>query len=146
MTRPTPQSLSDYPHHLSIPTRWNDNDIYGHVNNAVYYAFFDTAVNRFLIDNGLLDLEKSKTIGLVVETGCAYFAPIRFPDNVTAGLRVAKLGKSSVRYEIGLFRNDDTAAAAQGHFIHVYVDKETRRPVAIDGKMRDVLKTLCPPP
>ncbi len=146
MTRPTPQSLSDYPHHLSIPTRWNDNDIYGHVNNAVYYAFFDTAVNRFLIDNGLLDLEKSKTIGLVVETGCAYFAPISFPDNITAGLRIAKLGKSSVRYEIGLFRNDDTAAAAQGHFIHVYVDKETRRPVAIDGKMRDVLKTLSPPP
>ena len=128
MTRPTPHNLSDYPHHLSISTRWNDNDIYGHVNNAVYYAFFDTVVNRFLIDNGLLELGKSKTIGLVVETGCAYFAPISFPDNITAGLRIAKLGKSSVRYEIGLFRNDDTSAAAQGHFVHVYVDKKNRRP------------------
>ncbi len=146
MTRPTPHNLSDYPHHLSISTRWNDNDIYGHVNNAVYYAFFDTVVNRFLIDNGLLELGKSKAIGLVVETRCAYFAPISFPDNVTAGLRVAKLGKSSVGYEIGLFRNDDTAAAAQGHFVHVYVDEKTRRPVAIDPKMRDVLKTLCSPP
>ncbi len=146
MTRPTPHNLNDYSHYLSIPTRWNDNDIYGHVNNAVYYAFFDTVVNRFLINNGLLELGKSETIGLVVETGCSYFSPLSFPDIITAGLRVAKLGNSSVRYEIGLFRNDDTTAAAQGHFVHVYVDEKTRRPVAIDPKMRDVLKTLCSPP
>ena len=140
--RPEPQSLESYPHKLTIPTRWNDNDIYGHVNNAVYYFFFDTVVNEYLIENGLLELGKSDTVGLVVDTGCAYFAPVSFPDNIVAGLRVAKLGSSSVRYEIGLFRNDETMAAAQGHFVHVYVDEKTRRPKPLSDAMIAQLSKL----
>lgn len=139
MSRPTPDTREHYPHHLIIPTRWADNDVYGHVNNVVYYYFFDTVVNRYLMDNGLLDIGKSETIGLVVETGCHYFSAMSFPDTVTAGLRVAKLGKSSVRYEVGLFRNDETIASAQGHFVHVYVDDATRRPTPISDAMRQTL-------
>ena len=145
MSRPTPHSLSDYPHTLTIPTRWADNDVYGHVNNSVYYFYFDTVVNKWLVENGLLEVGKSEVVGLVVETSCAYFAPISFPDDVVAGLRVAKLGNSSVRYEIGLFRNDETQASAQGHFVHVYVDEKTRRPVKIDDRMRKKLQSLCSP-
>jgi len=139
MSKPTPNKLSDYKHSLVIPTRWHDNDIYGHINNAIYYFYFDTVVNRFLVDEGVLTVGQSDVIGLVVDTGCAYFAPMSFPDDVTAALRVAKLGKSSVRYEIGLFRNAETTASAQGHFVHVYVDETTRRPVQIGDAMRDVL-------
>ncbi len=139
MTRPTPPRREDYPHTLTIPTRWNDNDIYGHVNNAVYYYFIDTVVNCYLIDNGLLDLKKSETIGLAVDTGCKFFDSIEYPDIVHAGLRVSKLGNSSVTYDIGMFKNDDTVAAAQGHFVHVYVDEKTRRPVRISDKMRKKL-------
>ena len=142
MSRAKPHGVEDYPYSLIIPTRWADNDVYGHINNAVYYFYFDTVVNRFLIDNGLLEIGKSETIGLVVETGCSYFAPIRFPDDIKATLRVAKLGTSSVTYEIALFKNDETAAAAQGHFVHVYVDEKTRRPVAIDDKMREKLTEI----
>ncbi len=142
MSKPLPHSLSDYPHKLTIPTRWNDNDVYGHVNNAVYYFYFDTVVNRYLIDKGLLDLGKSENVGLVVDTGCAYFAPISFPDNVVAGLRIGKLGTSSVRYEIALFRNAENRSSAQGHFVHVYVDEKTRRPVPISDIMRKTLEPL----
>ena len=138
----TPDSLDRYSYRLSIPTRWADNDVYGHVNNAVYYFYFDTVVNTFLIEKGLLEIGVSETIGLVVETGCSYFAPISFPDTVTAGLRIAKLGNSSVRYEIGLFRNDEAQASAQGHFVHVYVDDDTRRPKALSKDMRAILGTL----
>lgn len=143
MTRPTterigPDTRADYPHHLILPTRWNDNDVYGHVNNAVYYELFDTVVNRWLIDNGLLEIGKSEIIGLVVETGCHYFAPLEFPGEITAGLRVAHIGNSSVRYEIGLFgRGDETAA--RGHFVHVYVDAKTRRPAPISDILREKL-------
>jgi acyl-CoA thioester hydrolase len=108
-----------------------DNDVYGHVNNVIYYSFFDTAINLTLIEAGALDLQGSEVIGLVVETGCRYFAPISFPDMVTAGLRVAHTGNSSIRYEVGLFRNDEEQAAAEGHFVHVYVDRATRRPVPL---------------
>lgn len=139
MPKPTPHTRSDYNHFLPIPTRWADNDVYGHVNNSVYYFYFDTVVNRFLIDEGLLEIGKSETVGLVVETGCSFFAPITFPDLIQAGLRVTKLGNSSVRYEIGLFRNDDDTASAQGHFVHVYVNEETRRPAALTVTMRRVL-------
>ena len=142
MSRANPHSLKDYPHSLIIPTRWADNDVYGHINNAVYYFYFDTVVNRFLIDNGLLEIGKSETIGLVVETGCSYFAPVSFPDDIRAALRVAKLGTSSVTYEIALFKNDDTTAAAQGHFVHVYVDEKTRRPVKMSDKMREKLTEI----
>jgi acyl-CoA thioester hydrolase len=136
VSRPTPNEKSAYAHHLAIPTRWADNDIYGHINNSVYYFYFDTVVNRWLIDNGLLALGESEVIGLVVGTSCDYFAPAAFPDEITAGLRVAKVGSSSVTYEIGLFRNDETTAIAQGSFTHVYVDEKNRRPAALSDTMR----------
>ena len=145
MSRPTPPKREAYPHFLTIPTRWNDNDTYGHVNNAVYYYFIDTVVNCYLIDNGLLDLKSSETIGLAVETGCKFFGSIEYPDVVHAGLRVTKLGNSSVTYDIGMFKNDEQTASAQGHFVHVYVDEKTRRPVAIDDRMRKQLQSLCSP-
>ena len=131
-----------YPHFLDIPTRWMDNDVYGHVNNVVYYSYFDTVVNEYLIRSGVLDIEKSPVIGLVVETQCRYFAPVVFPDRVHAGLRVARLGQSSVRYEIGLFKNDDPSAAAQGHFVHVYVERESRKATALPREMRVALEGL----
>jgi acyl-CoA thioester hydrolase len=131
-----------YRHLSTIDTRWMDNDAYGHVNNVVYYSFFDTAVNRWLIEHGVLDIATSSAIGLVVETQCRYCAPITFPDRVTAGLRVAHLGTSSVRYEIGLFRNDDAQAAAVGHFVHVYVERSSRRKTAIPVAVRAALERL----
>ena len=131
-----------YPSFQSIPTRWADNDVYGHVNNTVYYELFDTAVNRLLIAAGVLDIARSPVIGLVAETQCRYFAPIAFPDLVHAGVRVAHIGRSSVRYEIGLFRNDDDVAFAEGYFVHVYVDRAARRPVALPGEIREFLKPL----
>ena len=126
----------------SITTRWADNDAYGHVNNVVYYAWFDTVVNAHLIESGLLDIERSVALGLVVETGCHYFAPLAFPQTVEAGLRVAHLGRSSVRYEIGLFAQGEPTTAAHGHFIHVYVDRATRQPVALPPPLRELLLTL----
>ena len=109
----------DYRRFQAISTRWMDNDVYGHVNNVVYYSWFDTAVNRLLVVNGLIDINAGKTIGLVVETGCRYFSPTAFPDEIEAGVRVAHVGTSSVRYEIGLFRNNEQEAAAVGYFVHV---------------------------
>ena len=126
----------------AITTRWADNDVYGHVNNVVYYAFFDTAVNQHLIEAGVLDPVASPVIGLVVETGCRYRAPIAFPDRVTAGLRVARLGTSSVRYEVGLFRGDEDEAAAAGHFVHVYVERATTRPTPLPDALRRALEPL----
>lgn len=134
---------ADYRHFLPITTRWMDNDVYGHVNNVVYYSYFDTVVNRYLIESGALDIAASPVIGLVVETGCRYAKPIAFPEAVTAGLRVARLGSSSVRYEIGLFREGDDGAAAEGHFIHVYVDRATRRPTPLPEGLRSALLPLA---
>lgn len=133
---------TDFPHHLAITTRWHDNDAYGHVNNVVYYAFFDTVVNTWLVEQGLLDIDHGEVIGLVVETGCHYFSPISFPDRVTAGLRVSRLGRSSVRYDIGIFRNEADEASACGHFVHVYVDREQRRPTPLPERLRSALQTL----
>ena len=140
--KPTPDTRADYRHFQIIPTRWMDNDVYGHVNNVVYYSYFDTVVNQYLIEQGALDIEKSTVVGLVVETQCNYFASITFPDVVHAGIRVAKLGTSSVRYEIGLFRNDDPLTAARGHFVHVYVDRESRRPVPLPDALRTALEKI----
>jgi acyl-CoA thioester hydrolase len=140
--RPTANNRNDYLHFHPITTRWMDNDAYAHVNNVVYYSWFDTVVNQFLIANGALDIERSPVIGLVIETQCNYFASVAFPDRVTAGLRVAKLGSSSVRYEVAIFREDEPAAAAQGHFIHVYVDRVTRKPSAIPAAMRALLESI----
>ena len=140
-----PERRASYLDFTRLDTRWHDNDVYGHVNNVVYYAFFDTAVNGHLIRAGCLDVQASAVIGLVVETQCRYFKPITFPDVVHAGIRVAKLGRSSVRYEIGLFANDDDSAAAQGHFVHVYVDRAATRPVPIPDGVRRVLEGLIRP-
>ena len=127
---------------VPITTRWMDNDVYGHVNNVTYYSFFDTAVNRCLIDMGALDIGRSDVIGLVVETGCTYFSSLAFPDEIEVGFRVARLGTSSVRYELGVFRQGESSAAAQGYFVHVYVDRETRRPAPIPDKFRAKLAEL----
>ncbi len=126
----------------TIGTRWSDNDIYGHVNNVVYYSWFDTAVNAWLIERGALDIHAGEVIGLVVETQCNYFAPLAFPQTVQAGLRVAHLGSSSVRYEVGLFAQDSDSAAACGHFVHVYVDRETRRPVPLPAALKTALESI----
>lgn len=142
MSKPTPNHRDAYRHFQPIPTRWMDNDVYGHVNNVVYYSYFDTVVNRYLIEHGALDIEKSQVVGFVVETGCQYFAPITFPDVVTAGLRVARVGNSSVRYEIGVFRNAEQAASAQGSFIHVYVDRTTRRPAPLPTALRAAVERI----
>ena len=125
-----------------ITTRWMDNDVYGHVNNVVYYSWFDTAVNAWLIERGVLDIHAGATIGLVIETHCNYFAPLAFPQTIEAGLRVARLGTSSVRYEVGLYAQGSEFAAAQGHFVHVYVDRATRRPTPLPAPLRAALETL----
>lgn len=140
--RPTPSSRADYRAFRTIATRWMDNDLYGHMNNVVYYSLFDTAVNGWLIEQGVLDIHHGEQIGLVVETGCRYFSEMAFPDTVTAGIRVARLGSSSVRYEVGLFRNEEQTAAAEGFFIHVYVDRATRRPKQLDTGLRTALEGI----
>jgi acyl-CoA thioester hydrolase len=127
-SRPQPDGREAYRHFTSLTTRWMDNDAYGHLNNVVYYSLFDTAVNRYLIEAGALDIQRSPVIGLVVETHCNFFSSIEFPQRVEAGLRVAHRGSTSVRYEIGLFVAGEPLTAARGHFIHVYVDRESRRP------------------
>lgn len=133
---------ADYAAFEPLDTRWADNDIYGHVNNVAYYGLFDTAVNRFLINAGVLDIHEGETIGLVVETGCKYYQPLAFPERLEAGLRVARLGNSSVRYEIGIFKEGAEDAAAEGHFIHVYVNRMTRRPAPLPDDFRAALKPL----
>ena len=139
-TAPRPRSA--YPHFLELQTRWMDNDVYGHVNNVVYYSYFDTAVNRFLIDRGVLDIRTGPVIGYVVDSACRYLRPLAFPCAVHAGVRVGRLGSSSVRYEIGLFRDDEDEAAAEGHFVHVYVDRRTERPTPLPDPVRAALETL----
>ncbi len=141
--RPQPEPKSAYKAFRNIATRWSDNDLYGHVNNAVYYSWFDTAVNGLLIEQGAIDIHAGPVIGLVVETQCNYFAPLAFPQALVAGIRVAHIGSSSVRYEMGLFAaDDDNVCAAKGHFIHVYVDHITRKPVALPAQLLSVLETL----
>jgi len=142
MSKPTPDPRAAYRRFRAISTRWMDNDVYGHVNNVVYYSYFDTLVNQYLMDEGVLDVERGAVIGLVVETHCNYFSPITFPDTVHAGLRVARVGSSSVRYEIGLFRNDEALASAQGHFVHVYVDRFSRRPTTLPDDLRAALNAV----
>jgi acyl-CoA thioester hydrolase len=133
---------SEFAHFLAIPTRWMDNDVYGHVNNVVYYSYFDTAVNQFLIERGVLDIHHGEVVGFVVDSGCAYFSSVSFPDTIHAGIRVAKLGNSSVRYEVALYRNDDVIPCAAGHFVHVYVERSSNRPVPIPVAVRNVLTTI----
>jgi acyl-CoA thioester hydrolase len=131
-----------FPHIQAIATRWMDNDVYGHVNNVVYYSYFDTAVNQFLIERGVLDIHNGDVVGFVVDSGCSYFSSISFPDTIHAAIRVAKLGNSSVRYEIALYRNDDALPCAAGHFVHVYVERSSNRSVPIPASVRVVLEAL----
>ncbi len=142
LEKPQPEPRSAYRVFRTIGTRWMDNDAYGHVNNVVYYSWFDTVVNAHLIEHGALDIQNGSTIGLVIETQCNYFSAIEFPQTVDAGLRVAHMGRSSVRYEVGLFVQGAPLTAAKGHFIHVYVDRQTRRPAQISDKLKQVLETL----
>lgn len=141
-TKPQPRPRSEFRAWRRISTRWADNDVYGHVNNVTYYAWFDTAVNAHLIEAGVLDIHHGEVIGLVVETQCHYFAPLAFPQTVEAGIRVARLGSSSVRYEVGLFAEGTADTAAHGHFVHVYVDRHTRRPVPLPPNLRATLQAL----
>jgi acyl-CoA thioester hydrolase len=139
--KPAPRR-ADFVHFLRIPTRWMDNDAYGHVNNVVYYAYFDTIVNEHLIRAGGLDIEKGPAIGVVVETACRFFRGLAFPEPVDAGMRVTRLGRSSVEYAIGLFGGGDDEAAAAGRFVHVWVDRASRRPVAIPERVRAALEAV----
>jgi acyl-CoA thioester hydrolase len=134
---------ADYRHCLPLQTRWADNDVYGHVNNVAYYGYFDTIVNEYLIRSGALDIRAGAVIGLVVETGCRYFAPLAFPERLEGALRVARIGNSSVRYEIAIFKEGDETPAAEGHFVHVYVDRGTRRPVPLPAAFRTALESLA---
>lgn len=132
----------EYRHFLSIQTRWMDNDIYGHVNNALYYAFFDTAINQYLIAEGGLDIAAGSVIGLAAESHCRFMQSLAFPEMIEVGLRVGKLGNSSVRYELAIFKQTETVAAATGYFVHVFVDRETRKSVPITGTLRTALERL----
>ena len=143
INRAQPEPRSAYKAFRSISTRWSDNDIYGHVNNTVYYSWFDTAINGLLIDSEALDIHGGAVIGLVVETQCNYFAPLAFPGEVAAGIRVAHIGSSSVRYEIAIFPDDPAApCAAGGHFVHVYVDRLERKPAVLPLPLIRLLETL----
>ena len=140
--RPGPEPRQAFRAFRTMGTRWMDNDIYGHVNNVVYYSWFDTAVNAYLIEQGALDIHQGEIIGLVIETQCNYFAPLAFPQTIEAGIRVARLGASSVRYEVGLFAQGAQLCAARGHFVHVYVGRQDRRPRPLPERLRQVLESL----
>lgn len=140
--RPSPEPRSAYRRFIAITTRWMDNDVYGHVNNVHYYSFFDTAVSGYLVESGAVDPARSEVIGLAVESKCNYFESLSFPEQVDAGLRVGRLGTSSVRYEIGIFRAGGERAVAQGHFVHVYVARETWRPVPLPAELKRALEPL----
>jgi acyl-CoA thioester hydrolase len=140
--RPKPLPRAHFAVFQALTTRWLDNDLYGHVNNTVYYSYFDTVVNTHLIHAGALEIHAGEVIGLVVESQCHYFTPLAFPQTVHAGLRVAHLGRSSVTYSLGLFADDEPQSAAVGRFVHVYVDRATRRPVPLPDKLLAVLHPL----
>lgn len=142
--KPAPRPRTDFGYFNPISTRWMDNDVYGHVNNVVYYSWFDTAVNAYLVEQGVLDPATSAVIGLVVNTTCNYFSSVAFPDMIEAGVTVAHIGKSSVRYEVGIFKKGAPLTAAHGHFVHVYVDRVTQRPVPLPDALREALLRLQP--
>jgi len=143
VSRVSPRGRADFRWFMTIATRWADNDAYGHVNNTVYYQWFDTAVNSWLVEAGLLDIERGDPIGLVVETSCSYFAPLGFPGDVDVGIAVERLGNSSVTYRIGVFDAGQAEPSAQGHFTHVYVGRVGRRPAALPDEWRGKLETLA---
>ncbi len=134
--------IEAFPSLMPLTTRWMDNDVYGHVNNVQYYSYFDTAVNHYLIKKGWLDIHNGGVVGLVVETRCTYHASVAFPDELEVGLRVERLGNSSVRYGIGIFRKDEKEAVAEGYFVHVYVDRQSNTPVSLPADLRAILEPL----
>ena len=144
MARPTPEQRTAYRVFHPVTTRWMDNDVYGHVNNVVYYSYFDTVVNAYLIAEGGLDFAAGPVIGVCVESQCRFVDSVAFPDSLEGALRVAHVGRSSVRYEVGIFRSGSPTAAAQGHFVHVFVDRTTRRPVELPPKLRWAVERLLP--
>lgn len=141
-SKPVAYQRKDFNWFSPLTTRWADNDLYGHVNNVMYYSYFDSTANRYLIEQGGLDIHNGPVIGLVVDSGCSYFAPVAFPDALEGALRVAHLGRSSVRYELAIFRPNAEDAVAQGHFVHVFVDRQTRQSTGIPGQLRDALAQL----
>ncbi len=140
--RQNPTNRSDYNYFYRMGTRWNDNDIYGHLNNVIYYELFDTAVNKWLIENNLIDIKNGNNIGLIVQSGCNYFSSFEYPEDVDAGIRVTNIGNSSVRYEVGLFKLNDDLASADGFFIHVYVDRVNNKPTTLDYEFKKKLDTI----
>jgi acyl-CoA thioester hydrolase len=145
MERPKPTRRTEYPWFRTLQTRWMDNDIYGHVNNVHYYSYFDTLIAHYLIDEGGLDPWRGPVIGIAVETGCRFHRAFSFPETIEAGLRVGRLGNSSSRYEIGLFHPDAEMASADGHFVHVFVERASNRPVPIPDRIRDALARVVRP-
>jgi len=144
MSRSGPPSRGDYKVFYPISTRWSDNDIYGHVNNVTYYSYFDTAANRYLIEEGGMDISDGRIVGYVVNSGCEYHAPVTYPEPIEAGLRVERLGNSSVQYGLAIFREGGQAAVAHGHFVHVFVDRAANKPVPIPSRLRTALARLLP--
>lgn len=142
MAPPTAETRSTYGYFLELQSRWMDNDLYGHVNNVTYYSYFDTVVNYFLIEKGGLDIHNAPVIGVVVESQCNYAQPVAYPDMINCGLRIGRMGNSSVRYEVGIFKNDEDTASAAGHFIHVFVDRATNKPVPIPDAIKDAFTTI----
>ena len=140
--RQYPTNRSDYNYFSKMNTRWNDNDIYGHLNNVIYYELFDTAVNKWLIKNNLIDIKNGNNIGLIVQSGCNYFSSFEYPEDIDAGIRVTKIGNSSVRYEVGLFKPSDDLASADGFFIHVYVNRGSNKPITLDYEFKKKLDTI----
>lgn len=140
--RPAPGTRAGYAHFTPVPTRWMDNDIFGHVNNVQYYSYFDTAICRYLLAEGGLDPWRHEVVGMAVETGCRFHRSAAFPDLLEAGLRVGHLGTSSVRYELGIFREGEDSACAEGHFVHVFVERASQRPVPIPAPIRTALARL----
>lgn len=137
-----PSHRSEYNYFCQLSTRWNDNDIYGHMNNIIYYALFDTAVNKWLIKNNLIDIKNGENIGLIVQSGCNFFSSFEYPEDVTAGIRVTKIGNSSVKYEVGLFKEKENSSSADGFFIHVYVERTTNKPIQLDYNFKKTLDTI----
>ncbi|WP_439106817.1 acyl-CoA thioesterase [Congregibacter sp.] len=143
MSRAQPPARTDYPWFTAITTRWSDNDVYGHVNNVIYYSYFDSVANRYLIDEGGLDIHDGDTVGLVVNSGCDYYSPVAYPEPLQGALRVDRLGNSSVQYGIGIFREGDEKACANGTFTHVFVDRASNKPVPIPAQMREALEAIA---
>lgn len=146
MARPEPERREAYGYFLELQSRWMDNDLYGHVNNVTYYSYFDTVVNYYLINAGGLDIHDAPVIGVVVESHCNYTSSLAYPDMIACGLRVGRLGSSSVRYEVGIFKNDAPEASASGHFVHVFVDRATNKPVPIPAEIRAALEAIAVEP